>query len=72
MRFETGKKETTIFLAGKYAYHMVIFLTHSRLNMVIGVMLIKKHVDRENKMQCIKNSTLGELMTSVLLKIMLY
>ena len=40
--------------------------------MVIGVMLIKKHVDRENKMQCIKNSTLGELMTSVLLKIMLY
>ena len=34
----------------------VFFFTYSRLNMAIGVMLIKKHVDRENKMQGIKNS----------------
>ena len=44
MKFETGKKnETTIFQAGKCAYHTFIFFTHSRLDILISViMLIKK------------------------------
>ena len=41
---EPGKKGTTIFQAGNYAYHMLIFFTDSRLDMLISVMLIKKHV----------------------------
>ena len=43
MRFETGKtKGTIVFQTGKYALHMLIFFTDSRLDMVISVMLIKK------------------------------
>ena len=45
MRFETGKKKgTTIFQAGKYAYHMLIFFTDSWLDMLINVMLVKKNM----------------------------
>ena len=45
MRFETGgKKGTIVFQAGKYAGHMLIFFTDSRLDMLISVMLIKKNM----------------------------
>ena len=40
--FEIGnKKSTTIFQAGKYTQHMLIFFTDSRLDMLMSVMVIK-------------------------------
>ena len=64
MRFETGKKKgTTIFQAGKYAWHMLTFFTDSRLDMLISVMLIKKTYYFCNKISII-DVQLGYIQTS--------
>ena len=42
LRFQTGKRKGTSFQTGKYAQHMLISSTDSRLNMLISTKLIKK------------------------------